>query len=223
MARRNGTATYKSMGELLCELGGISANRVCLDPPPGRATEKELLWALDHTDKIYELVEGTLVEKVMGLSEAGLAIRLGRYLDEFAEEHGLGLVAGEAGTVRLFAGLVRIPDVLFVSFEKLPGKTWPARPIPDLVPDLAVEVISTGNTPGEMRRKLKDYFLAGVSLVWLINPAKRTVRICTAPDKGQVIRETETLTGGTVLPGFTVPLRKIFAGQPPAAPKKSRR
>jgi len=62
-----------------------------------------------------------------------------------------------------------------------------------------------------MDRKLKDYFLAGVKLVWFVDPAKRTVRVCTAPDESTLRTEEQTLDGGRVLPRFRLPLKEWFA------------
>jgi Uma2 family endonuclease len=223
--RKNGTVTYTNFGELLHALGDIPPSRIRLTPPPGQATERDLLRLNERKDSaLYELVEGTLVEKAVGLSESGLSVELGRHLCNFAELHDLGLVAGEAGSVRLFSGLVRLPDVLFVSWGKLPGKTWPREPIPDLAPDLAVEILSKSNTKGEIRRKLKEYFLAGVRLVWVIDPKKRLAQVYTAPDRSEVVSENGSLTGGDVLPGFALTLNKLFARlPPPASGKKPRR
>lgn len=127
-----------------------------------------------------------------------------------------------APTVRLLKGLVRIPDVAYFSWDKLPGRVLPTKPIPDLTPDLAVEVLSEGNTALEMERKLREYFLAGVRLVWLIDPHKRQAKVFTSPDgPGTTLDQTQAVGGGEMLPGFSLPLADLFA-RLPAAPKKSR-
>ena len=87
----------------------------------------------------------------------------------------------------------------------------PKEPVPALVPDLAVEVLSEGNTDAEMERKLKDYFRAGVSLVWFVDCDQRTVAIYTSPADPVVLDASATLTGGEVLPGFELPLAELFA------------
>jgi Uma2 family endonuclease len=113
--------------------------------------------------------------------------------------------------MRLAPGLVRIPDVAFISWDRLPNRRVPTEPIPDLAPDLAVEVLSVGNTLGEMARKRQDYFAADVHLVWQVDPRTRTVEVFTAPDQSTILHETHILDGGTVLPGFTLPLPELFA------------
>jgi len=106
--------------------------------------------------------------------------------------------------------LVHIPAVSFVSWEKLPDRELPAEPIPDLVPDLAVEVLSEGNTPREMQLKLNEYFSVGVRLAWFIHPAKRTATVYTSRSKKKQIGPDGVLDGGTVLPGFRLPLAELF-------------
>ena len=79
------------------------------------------------------------------------------------------------------------------------------------MPRLAVEVIGTGNTKKEMERKIREYIDAGVDLVWLIYPRTRTAAIYTAPDQVRHVSKGQSLDGGTLLPGFTLPLRRLFA------------
>ena len=118
-------------------------------------------------------MEGVLVEKPMGFRESLLAVAIARHLHEFVTPRNLGLVTGEGGMMRLFAGLVRIPDVAFISWARLPGGRVPETPIPRLAPDLAVEVLSRSNTAREMRGKREEYFEAGVVLVWMVDPEER--------------------------------------------------
>jgi Uma2 family endonuclease len=215
-------ARANNLGELLEQLGDISPRRVLLRPPPGTATEKDLRKLLDHSDKLYELVDGVLVEKVMGYGESCLGADLIRLLGVFLDQHDLGDLAGADASMRLMPRLVRLPDVSFVRWEKLPGRKRPTQPIPDLVPDLAIEVLSEGNTRGEMSRR--EYFVSGVELVWLVDPAKRIVTVYTSPDEGTVFTESDTLDGGKVLPGLSLPVKRIFerVPVPEAASKKPR-
>ncbi len=106
---------------------------------------------------------------------------------------------------------VRAPDVAFISWERMANRRRPSDPIPALTPDLAIEVLSVSNTLGEMARKRDEYFGAGVRLVWEIDPRARTVRIYTAIDQFRDLTAADTLTGDPVLPGFAVPLAKLFA------------
>ena len=91
----------------------------------------------------------------MGCRESILAGVLIEVLRQFVVPRNLGLVSGADGSVRLFPGLVRIPDVAFASWDRFPGRKIPDEPIPSLAPDLAVEVLSDSNTPAEMDRKAR--------------------------------------------------------------------
>jgi Uma2 family endonuclease len=200
-----------TFADVLDHLGGIPLSRIRAVPAPGTATEKDVLQAESRTGRICELIDGVLVEKTMGYYESLLAVLLIRLLGEFVESRRLGIVLGEGGTLRVLPGQVRIPDLCFIAWDRFPGGELPREPIPAVAPDLAIEVLSEGNTPGEMRRKLHDYFQAGVRLVWYLDPKTRSMQVYTAPDRGQTIDETGIVDGGEVLPGFQFSLADLFA------------
>jgi Uma2 family endonuclease len=204
-----------NMEDLLKHLGNIPARRIRLKPAPGTATERHVAEIERRENRLYELVDGVLVEKIMGLSESAIALELGRVLGNFLAEHDLGFPSGADGPVRLMPGLVRIPDLAYISWEQLPRREIPSQPIPNLVPDLAAEVLSEGNTREEMERKLKEYFLSGVKLVWFVYLNTRTVEVFTAPDQSTTLRGSQFLEGGEVLPGFRVAIDAIFRRLPP--------
>jgi Uma2 family endonuclease len=200
----------KTLADLRKRLGGISLDRIWFHPAPGTATEKDVLEVEARENRLCELVDGTLVEKAMGFYEARLAMRLGRMIDTFVDENDLGVCVGADGMMRIATGLVRIPDVSFIGWDRLPGRQTPKEPIPDLAPDLAVEVLSEGNTKAEMVRKVREYFDACVRLVWLIDPKKRTTRVFSAPEKSILVRADQSLDGGDVLPGFVRSLADLL-------------
>jgi len=205
--------------DLAARFGPIPLSRIRAIPPPGTAREEDVVEIHDHEDRLCELVDGVLVEKAMGTYEAYLALALGSLLQNYVAQQRLGIVLGADGMMRLAPGLVRIPDVSFISWSRLPGRKVPRAAIADLAPDLAVEVISRGNTAEEMDRKLADYFAAGVQLVWYVYPIPRQVKVYSAPDRYIVVNEPETLTGGEVLPGFTLSVSDLFAEPDPDAPR----
>jgi Uma2 family endonuclease len=203
--------------DLVERFGAIPLNRVVQNPQPGSATEQDVVELDAHEDRLCELVDGTLVEKTVGAYESYLAVFLGELLNAFVRKNRLGFTLGEAGMMRLAPGLVRIPDISFISWDRVPDRRVPREPIPDLAPDLAVEVISRHNTRQEMDRKLQDYFTAGVRLVWYVyHSPRREVWAYVSPTEHVVIREDETLDGGAVLPGFQLALADLFAE--PAGP-----
>jgi Uma2 family endonuclease len=219
----SGTIRFNYMDELLRDLGGIPPSRVRLRPAPGTATLRDLIRLQKKDGRIYELVDRTLVAKPVAFDESTLAMRLGGIIERFATDADLGLGSGEQGLMRLMPGLARAPDVAFISWEQVPDRQSRRAPVPDLYPDLAIEILSLSNTRREMARKRKEYFLAGTRLVWQVNPRTRAVDVYTAPDKFTTVPESGTLDGDDVLPSFTLPVRSIFVNQPPAAAKKKRR
>jgi Uma2 family endonuclease len=198
---------FRTVAELLHQLGDIPPERVRLRPTPGEATERDLL---KPDGRLCELVDGILVEKTTGSVESMLTIELAALLVAFVKQHRLGIVLGAGGMLRLMPGLVRLPDIAFISWDRLPGRRAPTTPILDLAPDLAVEVLSRANTKAEMKRKLREYFDAGVRLVWLIDPRTRTALVHTSPKASTKLGEGQSLDGGNVLPGFAVPLGELF-------------
>jgi Uma2 family endonuclease len=158
------------------------------------------------------LVDGTLVEKLYGVRKSVVGIAVGCAIGNWNDSVGRrGIVTGAGGPFRLAKNLIRIPDAAFTSRARLPGGKVPDKPVPDISPELAVEVLSEGNTPAEMERKLKEYFLSEVEVVWFIDPRKRTVRVYTSPDDVTELGEGDTLDGREVLPGFSVPVARLFA------------
>lgn len=200
-----------SLADLHEQLGGIPLARIRLRPPPGEATEKDVIEAERRTGRICELIDGVLVEKTVGFYEGRVASVVGHLIESYLEQQPLGITVGADGPVRLLPRQVRIPDVSFISWDRLPGGKVPEEPIPALAPDLAVEVLSPGNTAAEMQRKLRDYFAAGVRLVWYIDPATRSARAYTGVYQGVEVPPEGALSGGEVLPGFELPLAELFA------------
>lgn len=206
-------AQFDNIGEIIRRLG-VAARRIRANPPPGKATEKDVISIHNRTDRLYELVEGVLVAKIMSFSESALTCDLIWMLRNFLDQNPLGFLAGPDGAMRLMPGLVRIPDISFISWDQLPKRERPTDPIAGLSPDLAVEVLSKGNTKREMDRKVREYLLCGVRLVWLVALTSRTVQVYTAPDQSTTLTEDQTLDGGDVLPGLALPVRRVFAEVP---------
>jgi Uma2 family endonuclease len=191
-------------------LGKVPLERIGFDPRPGTATVDDVVRIEDKENRLYELVDATLVEKTVGFEQSRVAGWLLSLMNFHAEENNLGICVGTDGMMQIAPGLVRIPDVSSISWGRIPGGESPEEPVPDLAPGLAVEVLSKGNTPAEMRRKVGEYFAAGARLVWLIDPKKRTARVYSSPDRPVLVRAEQRLDGGDVLPGFSVELGELL-------------
>lgn len=205
----------ESLAELLHRLGDVPAERILARPAPGTALPSDVLRLCDGEPKrLCELVDGVLVEKAMGHRESRLAFWLGIQIGVYLKTNPLGILTGADGPYSLEEDQIRFPDVAFIKWEDIPPDADPNTPMPDWKISLAVEAISPGNTRGEMQRKLKDYFAAGVELVWYIYPIERVVRVYTSEEDCQTLTDADELDGGNVLPGFRVSVRELFdAGQ----------
>src|SRR4051812_10762100 len=155
---RTARPRFETFADLFRAIGEVPLDRIRMHPPPGKATEKDVIAIREGPERrLCELVDGVLVEKAMGTRESRLALVIGGLMDRFVTRRDLGIVLGADGMLRPWPGQVRIPDVSFISWERLPNEELPDAPVAALVPDLAVEVLSRGNTKKEIDRKLRDY------------------------------------------------------------------
>ena len=96
-------------------------------------------------------------------------------------------------------------------------------PIGDLMPDLAIEVVSDGNTKDEIERKVGEYFSAGIEAVWVVDPFRRVFVVHKSPEDFVTLTEQDTLDGGTVFPGLDLPIARIFEQVPPTKRRTRRK
>lgn len=201
-----------TLGDLYDRFGPMPLSRIRPLPEPGTATEDDVLEIHDREHRLCELVDGILVEKTMGQYESMTAVRLSILIGIFVHARKLGEVFGADGFMKLQPGLVRIPDVSFVSKARLKeAHIRPGGKIEPLVPELAVEVLSPGNTQREMDRKLIEYFQAGVQLVWYVDPRAQRVSVYRSPEQTEIVQSPAELKGEPVLPGLTISLTELFA------------
>ena len=173
-------------------------------------TADELL----HTrvpNKRTELVRGVLVVREPsgarhGVVAAALMMRLAHHVD--ANRLGIVVAAGTGFHIARDPDTVRAPDVGFVRRERLPD------PVPsgyaDFAPDLAVEVLSPDDRPGETLTKVGEWLTAGTRLVWIVDPVRRLARVYRADGREAVVGETESLDGEDVVAGFSCGLGEIL-------------
>jgi Uma2 family endonuclease len=134
----------------------------------------------------------------------------------------LGIVLDGTGFLRVRSDQLRAPDVTFVPWSAFPNGEIPEdEAYWSVAPGLIVEVLSPGNTTAEIDRKLKELFTAGCQLAWVIDPQTQTAKVYTSPKTFQEFDASGTLDGGTVLPGFTLPLADLFAATTRRTTKRS--
>lgn len=162
---------------------------------------------------LYEVVDGLEVNlPPMSVYANVIATILSRKLGNFAEEQERGQVVLEV-LFRLYPGKgsMRRPDVAFVSYERwardrdlTSGNGW------EVVPDLAVEVVSPTDPAAEVMAKVYEYLAAGVVEVWVVYPELRRVHKYGSADAIANVGPMGTLDGGAILPGFALPLTDLF-------------
>jgi Uma2 family endonuclease len=176
---------------------------------PELITAEQLL-DVDIPGKQVELVRGRLlVKEPPGFLHGTIVARLCFELMQYARAHDLGQVVADPGfTLTRNPDTVRAPDVAFVQRSRMPD------PLPtafaEFAPDLAVEVLSPHDRPGETLSKIGDWLNAGSRLVWVIDPDRRQARVYRQDGTEAVLRETDALQGEDVLPGFSCPITAIF-------------
>jgi Uma2 family endonuclease len=191
----------------------MSTAEVLTPPPPARNDP------YDH-DR-YEIVDGIRVElPPMGTESTGVASDLAVLLANF----GLTQNVGKAYTEMLVKlplnrDRSRKPDVIFVPFTTWPrGQRLPEVSPWEVVPNLCVEVVSPSDRAGEVMEKVREYLEAGVRLVWVVYPQQAWVHVFEQPaGPARILTRADTLDGGTVLPGFAVPLADLLWEPDPAA------
>jgi Uma2 family endonuclease len=180
-------------------------------------TADELL-VIPHRDEhgndcVLELIRGEVRRmSPSGITHGVFCTELAIEIGGFVKANNLGIVCGaETGfIVERDPDSVLGADVAFISHERRANIVNPDKFGP-FAPDLAVEVLSPGNRPGEIAEKIALYFGAGARAVWVFNPKKHTAAVYTSPIDVRVLNEEDTLDGGDVLPGFTLNLAKLFA------------
>jgi Uma2 family endonuclease len=166
-------------------------------------------------EALYEIIDGQRVElPPMSVRSSLIAFELARKIANFAEERDLGRAVVEAlFHLPLARDRSRRPDAAFVSYQR-----WAkGRAIPpdedaawEVVPELAVEVVSPSDRAEELMTKVTEYFEAGVSQVWVLYPRQQFVVVFESLTRIRGLTGAEELDGGEVLPGFRLALATLF-------------
>jgi len=205
---RTATAPFAvTLADVLERLKDYPPDRILWTPTPGTATEEDVV---ARGSKGVELIDGTLVEKAMGAKSSVYAARLVGFLFMYLDLHPRGFAYAPDMIIRTGPNQLRLPDAGFYSWTRWPGRIRELPNIMAVMPELAVELLSDGNTKDEMERKRREYFDAGIELVWIVDPMKFTIQVFTSSSQQTLLKRGDTLDGGAVLPGFTLPLAKLF-------------
>ncbi|MDB5307642.1 MAG: hypothetical protein JWO38_1844 [Gemmataceae bacterium] len=159
-----------------------------------------------------ELVRGEIVAMPgPGVEHGEGQLSLGSLIKVFLKTNKIGRVLTASGVVtERQDDTVRGPGISYYSKERLPLDLRVVG-YHDQLPDLCVEVVSPSNTRKQLREKIKEYFFAGVRMVWVVEPEDRSVTIFRAPDEGRTLYGDAVLDGAAVLPGFSCKAADLFA------------
>lgn len=176
---------------------------------PALLTANDLV-RLQPPNKRSELVRGVLiVREPAGFRHGDVAMNLAIAIGQFVRASNLGRVLAAETGFRIFTDpdTVRAPDVAFVRIDRIPD------PMPHgfapFAPDLAVEVLSPDDRPGDVLEKVADWLTAGTRLVWVVDPDRRLAAVYRMDGSLSLISEDGALSGEDVLPGFTCPLSEV--------------
>ena len=178
---------------------------------PTLLTAEDLLKKSDDGFR-YELVKGIIRRMPPAGFEHGIrTVKIGGRLNAHVEKHKLGYVCGAETGFKIAQNpdTVRAPDAAFVRQATIDERGilkgyWEGAP------DLAVEVISPGDTYTEVVEKVDEWLNAGCSMVWVIDPRRETVEVYRSPEDITVLRGDDILEGGEVVEGFQCYVRELF-------------
>lgn len=161
----------------------------------------------EHISRDYELIGGRIIEVVSNPTASQVGAKFARYIGALVDDNQLGRVTGADGGY-MVSGEPYIPDVGYISYERQP-KLEQLHGYNVLSPDLAVEVLSPSNTAQEMSTKVSNYLAAG-TVVWIADPDTQMIYVHVAGQPVKKYTADDTLDGGTVLPDFSVSVKKLF-------------
>lgn len=172
----------------------------------------EAFMALPQDGHRYEIINGELIEMgnsgaLHGYVSSNLMILLGAYI----RTHKLGVMFDSSTAFKMKNGNKRSLDISFFAKERLQGLTQLPTGFLEGAPDLAIEILSPGNTVEEMHNKLVEYFENGTRLAWIIHPIETYILVYhSAQEPTRLVKSADTLEGEDVIPGFTLPMVELF-------------
>jgi Uma2 family endonuclease len=200
-----------SRSEPAAFLSALRQRRTSMTTTLQRSTASELFGMPDDGFR-YELVKGELRKmSPSGWEHGVIVVNVTVLLAPYVKANKLGVCSGAETGFKIASDpdTVRAPDLAFVSQDRIPEggvpkKFWPGAP------DLAVEVLSPGDTRAEVDEKVKDWLQAGARAVWVINPKRRSVSVYSPATDVTRLSEGDELEGGEVVPGFRCKVSEIF-------------
>ena len=167
----------------------------------------EFITRPENIERNFELIAGEIVEKMASFTPSRIAARISHKISSYLDQNDIGYVTGADGSYILSPEHEFMPDVVYISKERLPQE--PEREVQG-APDLAVEVKSPTDSKRGLRQKAEDYLRFGTKLVWLVFPEEKRIEVYEPDQDVLEFGIDDTLDGGDVLPDFKLAVRDIF-------------
>lgn len=173
---------------------------------PPEATKMTLEEFLESDLEGYEYIKGELIPMPPTSVEHGyISVNLSSLLHLYIRENQLGRVLSETGF--RVGERVLIPDIAFISTDRIPIDPSKASPVP---PNLAVEVVSPTDASSRVEEKAFAYLEAGTQLVWVLKPQSKTVTVYRSETDITLLTRNGTLSGEDVVEGFSCQVAELF-------------
>jgi Uma2 family endonuclease len=169
----------------------------------------EDMYDVPQDGRKYELIKGEVKVSPAGMIHEQVGVKLIFLLMLYLRENKIGGVYGSSVGFSLPSGDLLSPDVSFVRTDRLPGGKIPDS-FGTMSPDLAVEIVSPGDSMTDVEDKVDLYLSNGSALVWVINPRSRRAIVYRAGKQPRVLQGDDTLDGDDVLPEFSCMLSELF-------------
>jgi Uma2 family endonuclease len=171
----------------------------------------EAFMALPQDGHHYELIHGEVINRGnSGMAHGYVACLITIQLGGYIKAQKLGAVCDSSTAFTLKNGNKRSPDFSFVHRDRLQGLRYPPRGFFQGAPDLAVEILSPGNTVEEIHTKIVEYFDNGTQIVWVIHPDEKYVLVYHSVEPDRFLRSDDRLDGEDLIPGFSMAIADLF-------------
>ncbi len=161
---------------------------------------------------VYKIVNGELIDRENRNAKHGyIALILSAALFNCVSTRKLGGMFDSSTAFKMKSGNKRSPDISFIAKERLQGLDELPDGFLEGAPDIAVEILSPGNTVPKLHDKLVEYFENGARLVWVIHPQERYVLVYRSSQKpDRLVKSTDSLDGEEIVPDFTLAIAEFF-------------
>ena len=168
----------------------------------------EDMYNMPKDGRKYELVNGEVLVSPVNWLHTKIATKIVHIFATFLEQSPVGEVFCDNLGIVLPNKNLRSPDVTFIRFEKLPAE-FP-QTFAQVVPDLAVQILSPSDSPSQMAAKIGEFLECGVTLVWVVDPERKTATVYRSISDTKQYSSDDVITAEPILPGFSCPVSRFF-------------